>query len=182
MYLQNYIQSKPTSSSKPGHCFTCPDSWLVQSAHVLLHSTSALFTLSSSRGPFQLVMLWRYLILRGFTLRCLSCLSLPGLLLPCYALVRQQIHQRPVHPGPLVLRTALPNILRPRRIGDRNCLNDRTSELQLAYFAFNGREQPNLGTYLAPKRCEMAHLLSRCWAPPCRDVTSLGVISLLSLW
>ncbi len=74
-------------------------------------STSGLSTSSSSRG---LTSLWNGIshLKGGFTLRCLQRLSLPDL--AALPWLRQQVHQRSVHPGPLVLRTA-PLILRPHR-------------------------------------------------------------------
>ncbi len=71
-------------------------------------------------------------------------------------LVRQQIHQRSVHPGPLVLRTALLKYLAPTT--DR----DRTVWTQLAY-RFNGRTAQPLGPNTAPGCDEPT---SRCQTTP----------------
>ena len=53
----------------------------------------------------------------GFTLICFQRLSFPYIATLALPLAWQQIHQRYVRSGPLVLGTALSIFLRPRRIG-----------------------------------------------------------------
>ncbi len=107
----------------------------------------------------------------GFTLRCLQRLSLPDLAtLPC--LGRQQIHQRSVHPGPLVLRTA--PLKYPTPTPDRDRTVSRRSEPS-SRTALMG-EQPNPWDLLQPQDAMSRHR----GAKPLRRCELLGVISLLS--
>ena len=77
-------------------------------------STPALSTSSSSRG---LTLAMGYLILRGASrLDAFSVYPVPTWL-PGRGVDRQPVHQRSVHPGPLVLRTAPLKYPTPRRIG-----------------------------------------------------------------
>ena len=108
----------------------------------------------------------------GFALRCLQRLSLPGLAtLPCLWL-RQQVHQRPVQPGPLVLR---PDPLKhPPPAPDRDRTVSRRSEPS-SRTALMG-EQPNPWDLLQPQDAMSRHR----GAKPLRRCELLGVISLLS--
>ncbi len=92
--------------------------------------------------------------------------------LPCRAVGLQQVHQRPVHPGPLVLRTAplkfpAPTMDRDRTVSRRSEPSSRTALMG---------EQPNPWDLLQPQdvtsRHRGANLPRRC--------ELLGEISLLS--
>ncbi len=95
-----------------------------------------------------------------------------GLGYPAVALARQQVHQRPVHPGPLVLRTA-PRKL-PPPAPDRDRTVSRRSEPS-SRTALMG-EQPNPWDLLQPQDAMSRHR----GAKPLRRCELLGVISLLS--
>ena len=110
------------------------------------------------------------LILRGFMLRCFQHLSLPHIATQlCPA--EQLVHQRCVHPGPLVLRTAplkfpTPTTDRDRTVSRRSEPSSRTALMG---------EQPNRGQTTAPGCDEPT---SRCQTSP--SMWTLGEISLLS--
>ena len=84
----------------------------------------------------------------------------------------QQIHQRSVHPGPLVLRTA--PIKFPPPAPDRDRTVSRRSEPS-SRTALMG-EQPNPWDQLQPQDATSRHR----GAKPCRRYGLLGKISLLS--
>ena len=132
-------------------------------------STSALSTSSSSRG---LTLAMGYLILRGASrLDAFSVYPFPTWLL-CHGVDHQQIHQRSVHPGPLVLRTA--PLKYPTPTPDRDRTVSRRSEPS-SRTALMG-EQPNPWDLLQPQDA-----MSRPrGAKPLRRCELLGVISLLS--
>ena len=132
-------------------------------------STSDLSTSYSSRG---LTLAMGYLILRGASrLDAFSVYPVPAWLL-CHALGMQQIHQRPVHPGPLVLRTA--PLKYPTPTPDRDRTVSRRSEPS-SRTALMG-EQPNPWNLLQPQDAMSRHR----GAKPLRRCELLGVISLLS--
>ena len=132
-------------------------------------STPALSTSSSSRG---LTLTMGYLILRGASrLDAFSVYPVPAWLL-CHAFGMQQIHQRPVHPGPLVLRTA--PLKYPTPTPDRDRTVSRRSEPS-SRTALMG-EQPNPWDLLQPQDAMSRHR----GAKPLRRCELLGVISLLS--
>ena len=132
-------------------------------------STSALSTSSSSRG---LTLAMGYLILRGASrLDAFSVYPFPTWLL-CHGLDSQQIHQRSVHPGPLVLRTA--PLKYPTPTPDRDRTVSRRSEPS-SRTALMG-EQPNPWDLLQPQDAMSRHR----GAKPLRRCELLGVISLLS--
>ena len=113
-----------------------------------------------------------YLILRGASrLDAFSVYPVPAWLL-CHALGIQQIHQRPVHPGPLVLRTA--PLKYPTPAPDRDRTVSRRSEPS-SRTALMG-EQPNPWDLLQPQDAMSRHR----GAKPLRRCELLGVISLLS--
>ena len=85
------------------------------------------------------------------------------------ALVSQQIHQRPVHPGPLVLRTA--PLIYPTPAPDRDRTVSRRSEPS-SRTALMG-EQPNPWDLLQPQDAMSRHR----GAKPLRRCELLGVIS-----
>ena len=133
-------------------------------------STSALSTSSSSRGLTSLRM--GYLILRGASrLDAFSVYPVPTWLLG-HESDTQPIHQRSVHPGPLVLRTA--PLKYPTPTPDRDRTVSRRSEPS-SRAALLG-EQPNPWDLLQPQDATSRHR----GAKPLRRCELLGVISLLS--
>ena len=132
-------------------------------------STPALSTLSSSRG---LTLTMGYLILRGASrLDAFSVYPVPTWL-PGRGVDRQPVHQRSVHPGPLVLRTA--PLKYPTPAPDRDRTVSRRSEPS-SRTALMG-EQPNPWDLLQPQDAMSRHR----GAKPLRRCELLGVISLLS--
>src|SRR5918994_1681564 len=92
---------------------------------------------------------------------------------PAMPLARQLVHQRCVHPGPLVLRTAplkfpAPTTDRDRTVSRRSEPSSRTALMG---------EQPNPWDRLQPQDAMSRHR----GAKPCRRYGLLGRISLLSL-
>ena len=111
--------------------------------------------------------------LRGrFALRCFQRLSTPGIATQHLLLAEQLVHQRPVHPGPLVLGTA-PGKL-PAPAADRDRTVSRRSEPS-SRAALIG-EQPNPWDRIQPQDATSRHR----GAKPCRRCERLGKISLLS--
>jgi hypothetical protein len=108
----------------------------------------------------------------GFPLRCFQRLSLPNLATQRMPLARQLVHQRFVHPGPLVLRVAPLN--HPTPVADRDRTVSRRSEPS-SRTALIG-EQPNPWDLLQPQDAMSRHR----GAKPCRRYELLGRISLLS--
>ena len=92
--------------------------------------------------------------------------------LPCYGTGCQQVHQRSVHPGPLVLGTA--PLKYPTPAPDRDRTVSRRSEPS-SRTALMG-EQPNPWDLLQPQDAMSRHR----GAKPLRRCELLGVISLLS--
>ena len=91
---------------------------------------------------------------------------------PAVLLAEQLVHQRCVHPGPLVLRTALlkfpaPTTDRDRTVSRRSEPSSRTALMG---------EQPNPWDLLQPQDVTSRHR----GAKPLRRCELLGVISLLS--
>ena len=112
-----------------------------------------------------------YLILRGFT-QMPSAFIPSGLGYPAMALASQPVHQRSVHPGPSVLRTA--PLRYPTPTPDRDRTVSRRSEPS-SRTALMG-EQPNPWDLLQPQDAMSRHR----GAKPLRRCELLGVISLLS--
>ena len=110
------------------------------------------------------------LISKGASLRCLQRLSRPCLA-ACCPLAKQQVHQRYVQPGPLVLKSALlqisPVIDRDRTVSRRSEPSSRTALMG---------EQPNPWNRLQPQDAMSRHR----GAKPPRRCGLLGEISLLS--
>ena len=120
-----------------------------------------------SKGPYI-----GYLILRGASrLDAFSVYPFRAWL-PCRGAGPQQVHQRPVHPGPLVLRTA--PLKYPTPAPDRDRTVSRRSEPS-SRTALMG-EQPNPWDLLQPQDAMSRHR----GAKPLRRCELLGVISLLS--
>ena len=112
------------------------------------------------------------LILRGASrLDAFSVYPVPAWL-PGYAFDAQPVHQRPVHPGPLVLRTA--PLKSPTPAPDRDRTVSRRSEPS-SRTALMG-EQPNPWDIFQPQDAMSRHR----GAKPLRRCELLGVISLLS--
>ena len=101
-----------------------------------------------------------------------SAVILSVLSYPAVPLARQQVHQRYVHPGPLVLGTAplnspTPTADRDRTVSRRSKPSSRTSLIG---------EQPNPWDLLQPQDEMSRHR----GAKQCRRYGLLGIISLLS--
>ena len=108
----------------------------------------------------------------GFALRCFQRLSHPNLATRQLPLARQPVHQRFVHPGPLVLRIDLLKF--PTLVADRDRTVSQRSEPS-SRTALNG-EQPYPWDLLQPQDAMSRHR----GAKPCRRYERLGRISLLS--
>ena len=108
----------------------------------------------------------------GFPLRCLQRLSLPNLATLHLLLAEQQVHQRFVHIGPLVLNAAPLN--HPTPIADRDRTVSRRSEPS-SRTALIG-EQPNPWDLLQPQDAMSRHRGAKL----SRRCELLGKISLLS--
>ena len=108
----------------------------------------------------------------GFALRCLQRLSLPNVATLHLPLARQQIHQRFVHFGPLVLEAG--PLKHPTPVADRDRTVSRRSEPS-SRTALIG-EQPYPWDLLQPQDAMSRHR----GAKPCRRCELLGKISLLS--
>ena len=138
--------------------------------HVLLHFHLSPIYLIVYKGSYDLRL--GYLILRGASrLDAFSVYPVQTWLL-CYAFGKQQMHQRFVHPGPLVLRTA--PLKYPTPTPDRDRTVSRRSEPS-SRTALMG-EQPNPWDRLQPQDAMSRHR----GAKPLRRCELLGVISLLS--
>ncbi len=137
------------------HCCTC---------------THALSTSSSSRGLIHFC--GGYPILGGASRLDAFSVYPCRTWLPCHGVGRQQVHQRSVRPGPLVLRTA--PLRYPAPAPDRDRTVSRRSEPS-SRTALMG-EQPNPWDLLQPQDAMSRHR----GAKPLRRCELLGVISLLS--
>ena len=138
--------------------------------HVLPHFHLCPIDLVVFKGVYSFRM--GYLILRGASrLDAFSVYPVPTWLL-CHGFDTQQIHQRSVHPGPLVLRTA--PLKYPTPTPDRDRTVSRRSEPS-SRTALMG-EQPNPWDLLQPQDAMSRHR----GAKPLRRCELLGVISLLS--
>ncbi len=109
----------------------------------------------------------------SFTLRCFQRLSGPHFSYPAMRLAPQPVHQRCVHPGPLVLGTDPLNI--PTPAADRDRTVSRRSEPSSRTTLIG--EQPNPWELLHPQDVMSRHR----GAKRLRRCGRLGVISLLSL-
>ena len=155
-----YIHSQPVRIS--------PRPISICQLHALLHFHLKPIYLILSKGSYLL----GYLILRGASrLDAFSVYPCRSWLL-CHGFGSQQIHQRSVHPGPLVLRTA--PLRYPTPTPDRDRTVSRRSEPS-SRTALMG-EQPNPWDLLQPQDAMSRHR----GAKPLRRCELLGVISLLS--
>jgi hypothetical protein len=107
-----------------------------------------------------------------FVLRCFQHLSRPDIATLLLLLAEQQVHQRSVQPGPLVLGSAL--FKSPTPTADRDRTVSRRSEPS-SRTALMG-EQPNPWDRIQPQDATSRHR----GAKPCRRCERLGKISLLS--
>ena len=138
--------------------------------NALLHLHLCPIYLLVLEGSYSLRL--RYLILRGASrLDAFSVYPIPTWLL-CHGLASQQIHQRSVHPGPLVLRTAPLKYLPPTPDRDRTVSRRSEPSSRTALMG----EQPNPWDRLQPQDAMSRHR----GAKPLRRCELLGVISLLS--
>ena len=148
----------------------CPRPISDSQLHVLPHFHLCPIYLVVFKGSYCFRM--GYLILRGASrLDAFSVYPCPTWLL-CHGSGSQQIHQRSVHPGPLVLRTA--PLKCPTPTPDRDRTVSRRSEPS-SRTALMG-EQPNPWDLLQPQDAMSRHR----GAKPLRRCELLGVISLLS--
>ncbi len=108
----------------------------------------------------------------GFPLRCFQRLSAPHLATLRLPLARQQVHQRCVLPGPLVLRKTPLNALTPAPDMDRTVSRRSEPSSRTALMG----EQPNPWDVLPPQVAMSRHR----GAKPPRRCELLGEISLLS--
>ena len=180
LYLVPYPQNRTLNSdlsrsSRPFQVLSAPSVlWLsprpisIHQLHALLHFHLKPIYLILSKGSYLL----GYLILRGASrLDAFSVYPFRTWLL-CHGSGSQQIHQRSVHPGPLVLRTA--PLKYPPPAPDRDRTVSRRSEPS-SRTALMG-EQPNPWDLLQPQDAMSRHR----GAKPLRRCELLGVISLLS--
>ena len=138
--------------------------------HALQHFHPCPINLVVFKGSYFFRM--GYLILRGASrLDAFSVYPVPTWL-PGRGVDRQPVHQRSVHPGPLVLRTA--PLRYPTPTPDRDRTVSRRSEPS-SRTALMG-EQPNPWDRLQPQDAMSRHR----GAKPLRRCELLGVISLLS--
>ena len=150
--------------------WSCPRPISSSQLHTLLHFHLCPIYLVVFKGSYNFTL--GYLILRGASrLDAFSVYPVPAWLL-CHDLGGQQMHQRPVHPGPLVLRTA--PLKYPTPAPDRDRTVSRRSEPS-SRTALMG-EQPNPWDLLQPQDAMSRHR----GAKPLRRCELLGVISLLS--
>jgi hypothetical protein len=108
----------------------------------------------------------------SFALRCFQRLSLPDIATLLLPLARQQVHQRSVHSGPLVLGAAPRNPLPPTMDRDRTVSRRSEPSSRTALIG----EQPNPWDLIQPQDATSRHR----GAKPCRRCERLGKISLLS--
>ena len=172
MIHPTHVPSKPhieTSHPKPASQGQALGLLVAASCAHCCACTPALSTSSSTRG---LTLAVGYLVLGGASrLDAFSAYPVPAWL-PCHGLGAQQVHQRPVRPGPLVLRTA--PLKYPTPAPDRDRTVSRRSEPS-SRTALMG-EQPNPWDLLQPQDAMSRHR----GAKPLRRCELLGVISLLS--
>ena len=151
-------------------CWSSPHPISSSQLHALPHFHPCPINLVVFKGVYSFRM--GYLILRGASrLDAFSVYPFRTWLL-CHGSGIQQIHQRSVHPGPLVLRTA--PLKYPTPTPDRDRTVSRRSEPS-SRTALMG-EQPNPWDLLQPQDAMSRHR----GAKPLRRCELLGVISLLS--
>ena len=138
--------------------------------HALLHFHPCPINLVVFKGSYRFC--GGYLILGGASRLDAFSVYPCRTWLPCHGVGRQQVHQRSVHPGPLVLRTA--PLRYPAPAPDRDRTVSRRSEPS-SRTALMG-EQPNPWDLLQPQDAMSRHR----GAKPLRRCELLGVISLLS--
>jgi hypothetical protein len=135
-------------------------------------STAGLVTPWSRGGLSSLMATWTPHLGAGFALRCGQRFAVPDMASQHLRQAAQLVHQRSVHPGPLVLGTAPRK--RPPPTTDRDRTVSRRSEPS-SRTALIG-EQPNPWDRLQPQDAMSRHR----GAKPPRRCGLLGEISLLS--
>ena len=156
------------NTSQPSWSSLRPISTCQLNASLRLHLRPIYLVLS--KGPLPLRL--GYLILGGASRLDAFSVYPSRAWLPCHGVGPQQVHQRPVHPGPLVLRAA--PLRYPAPAPDRDRTVSRRSEPS-SRTALMG-EQPNPWDLLQPQDAMSRHR----GAKPLRRCELLGVISLLS--
>ena len=176
MHLQNYTQMIPSLPFSLSTLSTLQTSRLSprpisnSQLHTLLYFHLCPIYLVFFKGSYFFRM--RYLFLRGASrLDAFSVYPFPAWL-PGHASDMQPVHQRPVHPGPLVLRTAPLKYLTPAPDRDRTVSRRSEPSSRTALMG----EQPNPWDLLQPQDAMSRHR----GAKPLRRCELLGVISLLS--
>ena len=124
------------------------------------------------RGPYQVNPVRDLILWPCFALRCFQRLSLPDIATQRVLLAEQLVHQRSVHPGPLVLGTAPLKSLAPATDRDRTVSRRSEPSSRTALIG----EQPNPWDRIQPQDATSRHR----GAKPCRRCERLGKISLLS--
>ena len=107
-----------------------------------------------------------------FALRCFQRLSRPDMATRRLLLAEQPVHQRSVHPGPLVLGTDPRKLPAPATDRDRTVSRRSEPSSRTALIG----EQPNPWDRIQPQDTTSRHR----GAKPCRRCERLGKISLLS--
>ena len=143
---------------------------LLSSTHCCA-STRSLSTRSST-GDLTWLPSERPNLRAGFPLRCFQRLSVPDIATRHLRLATQPIHQRSVHPGPLVLGTDLLKFPTPAEDRDRTVSRRSEPSSRSALIG----EQPNPWDLLQPQDVLGRHR----GAKPHRRYGRSGAISLLS--
>ena len=137
-----------------------------------LHLIPIYLILSKGSSELHLRSILRYLISGGASRLDAFSVYPCRAWLPCHGVDPQQVHQRPVRPGPLVLRTAPLKYLTPAPDRDRTVSRRSEPSSRTALMG----EQPNPWDLLQPQDAMSRHR----GAKPLRRCELLGVISLLS--
>ena len=170
IYLQNHISNIIYPFPTNPTCWLNPRPISNSQLSMLPHLHLCPIYLVVFKGSYYLRM--RYLILRGAS-RLDAFSVYPGpTWLPCDGVAPQQVHQRSVHPGPLVLRTAPLKYLTPTPDRDRTVSRRSEPSSRTALMG----EQPNPWDRLQPQDAMSRHR----GAKPPRRCELLGEISLLS--
>ena len=175
-YPENHTQNFSFSKSRFLTSFTYSTFWLNPRP---ISSSQLNISLCLHLCPIYLIVFqgsyysrMRYPILRGASrLDAFSVYPVPTWL-PSYGVAPQLVHQRSVHPGPLVLRTAPLKYLTPAPDRDRTVSRRSEPSSRTALMG----EQPNPWDRLQPQDAMSRHR----GAKPLRRCELLGVISLLS--
>ena len=172
MHIQNYIHVDISLRILlPCVSWSSPHPISNSQLHTLLYFHLCPIYLVVFKGVYFFRM--GYLILRGASRLDAFSVYPCRAWLPCLLrLAAQQIHQRSVHPGPLVLRAAPLKHLTPAPDRDRTVSRRSEPSSRTALMG----EQPNPWDLLQPQDAMSRHR----GAKPLRRCELLGVISLLS--